>query len=94
MQRKSFAVNKEKMLKICLLILTKCGWTINNVPYCLGQFGCLIIIIIFLFSCIFIFLSRESDQCAIRAPLGVAGHVSITPRWENHAKCLSQRHNK
>ena len=47
-----------------------------------------------LFSCIFIFLSRESDQSAIRARLGVASHVSTTPRWGNPAKCLSQRHNK
>ena len=43
---------------------------------------------------LFILLSRESDQCAIRARLGVAGHLSITPRWGNLAKCLSQRHNK
>ena len=49
---------------------------------------------LFLFSCIFILLSRESDQCAIRARLGVAGHLSTTPRWGNPAKCLSQRHNK
>ena len=48
----------------------------------------------FSFSCIFILLSRESDQCAIRARLGVAGHLSTTPRWGNPAKCLSQRHNK
>ena len=48
----------------------------------------------FLFSCIFILLSRESDQCAIRARLGVASHLSTTPRWGNPAKCLSQRHNK
>ena len=41
-----------------------------------------------------IFLSRESDQCAIRTGLGVAGHLSITPRWEYPAKYLSQRHNK
>ena len=47
-----------------------------------------------LFSCIFILLSRESDQCAIRARLGVAGHLSTTPRWGNPAKCLSRRHNK
>ena len=33
------------------------------------------------FSCIFILVSRESDQCAVRARLGVAGHLSITPRW-------------
>ena len=44
--------------------------------------------------CIFIILSRESDQCAIRARLGVSGHLSTTPRWGNPAKCLSQRHNK
>ena len=43
-------------------------------------------------SCIFILLSRESDQCAIRARLGVASHLSTTPRWGNPAKCLSQRH--
>ena len=48
----------------------------------------------FVFSCIFIFLSRESDQCAIRARLGVAGHLSTTPRWGYPVKCLSQRHNK
>ena len=48
----------------------------------------------FLFSCIFILLSRESDQCAIRARLGVAGHLFTTPRWGSPAKCLSQRHNK
>ena len=34
-----------------------------------------------LVSCIFILLSRESDQCAIIARLGVAGHLSTTPRW-------------
>ena len=47
-----------------------------------------------IFSCIFILLSRESDQCAIRARLGDANHLSITPRWGNPAKCLSQRNNK
>ena len=46
------------------------------------------------FSSIFILLSRESDQCAIRARLGVASHLSTTPRWGNPAKCLSHRHNK
>ena len=40
------------------------------------------------FSCIFILLSRESDQCAIRARLGVARHLSTTPWWGNPAKCL------
>ena len=49
---------------------------------------------IYLFSCMFILLSRESDQCAIRARLVVASHLSTTPRWGNPAKCLSQRHNK
>ena len=29
----------------------------------------------------FILLSRESDQCAIRGRLGVAGHRFTTPRW-------------
>ena len=47
-----------------------------------------------LVSCIFILLSRESDQCATKARLGVAGHLLTTPRWGNPAKCLSQRHNK
>ena len=47
-----------------------------------------------LVSCIFILLSRESGQCAIRARLGVASHLSTSPRWGNPAKCLSQRHNK
>ena len=50
--------------------------------------------IFFMFSCIFILLSRESDQCAIRAHLGVASHLSTTPRWGNPAKCLSKRYNK
>ena len=45
-------------------------------------------------SCIFIHLSRESDQSAIRTRLGVAGHLSTAPGWGNPAKCLSQRHNK
>ena len=39
-------------------------------------------------------LSREGGQCAIRARLGVAGHLSTTPRWGNSVKSLSQRHNK
>ena len=47
-----------------------------------------------LVSCIFILLSRESDQCVIRARLGVASHLSTTPRWGNPAKCLSQLHKK
>ena len=48
-----------------------------------------------LVSCVFILLSRESDQCAIRARLGVASHLSTTPRWRNPAKRLSQwQHNK
>ena len=34
-------------------------------------------------------LPRESDQCAIRARLGVANHLSTTPRLGNPAKCLS-----
>ena len=42
-----------------------------------------------LFNCILILLSRDSDQCAVRARLGVAGHLSTTPRWRNPAKCLS-----
>ena len=46
----------------------------------------------FVFSCIFILLSQENDQCTIRARLGVASHLSTTSRWENPAKCLSQRH--
>ena len=49
------------------------------------------------FSCIFILLLRESDQCdqcVIRACLDVASHLSTTPRWGNPAKCLYQRHNK
>ena len=49
---------------------------------------------IYLFGSIFILLSRESDQRAIGARLGVAGHLSTTTRWGNPAKCLSQRHNK
>ena len=59
-----------------------------------NQFKIYLFFFFYLFSCIFILLSRESDQCAIRARLGVAGHLSTTPRWGNPAKCLSQRHNK
>ena len=33
-------------------------------------------------------------QSAVRARLGVAGHLSTTPRWGNPVKCLSQQHNK
>ena len=33
---------------------------------------------VFVFSCMFILLSRENGQCAIRARLGVAGHLSTT----------------
>ena len=51
-------------------------------------------IIPYLFSCIFILLSRESDQSAVRADLGVASHLSTTPRWGNPPKCPSRRHNK
>ena len=49
-------------------------------------------IIYFIF--IFILLSRESVQCAVRAHLGVASRLSTTPRWGNPTKCPSQRHNK
>ena len=53
-----------------------------------------VLFIYFYFSCMCILLSRESDQSAIRARLGVASHQSTTPRWGNPAKCFSQRHNK
>ena len=33
-------------------------------------------------------------RSAVRACLGVAGHLSTTLRWRNSVKCLSQRHNK
>ena len=71
----------------------------NVMRISLNKFHLLQLRVFFLFSCIFILdfeksLSRESDQCAIRARLGVAGHLSTTPRWGNPAKCLSQRHNK
>ena len=33
-------------------------------------------------------------RSAVRARLGVAGHLSTTLRWGNSVKCLSQRHNK
>ena len=48
---------------------------------------------LFVFSCAFILLSQESDQCAIRARLGVAGYLSTTPRWGNPTNCFSQPHN-
>ena len=71
----------------CFLFFRRIGPKLGTLPLPLFLFY-------FLFSCIFILLSRESDQCAIRARLGVAGHLSTTPRWGNPAKCLSQRHNK
>ena len=49
---------------------------------------------IFVFCRIFVHLSQESNQCAIRAHLGVASYLSTTPTWGNPAKCLSQRHSK
>ena len=52
------------------------------------------IIYLFYFCGIFILLSRESNQCAIRARSGVASHLFTTPTWGNPAKCLSHRHNK
>ena len=52
------------------------------------------IIYLFYFCGIFILLSRENDQCAIRARSGVASHLFTTPTWGNPAKCLSHRHNK
>ena len=51
-------------------------------------------VFIYLFSSIITLPSRESDLCAIRARLGVASHLSTTPRRGNPAKRLSQRHNK
>ena len=41
----------------------------------------------------FILLSRESDQCAVRARLEVAGHLSTTLRW-GIPFSLFQGHNK
>ena len=61
---------------------------------CLSKDQIYFIFYIYLFSYIFILLSRASDQSAIRAHLGVASHLSTTPRWGNPAKCLSQRHHK
>ena len=46
-----------------------------------------ICIVLFVFCCVFILLSQESDQCAVRARLGVASHLSkVTLRWGNPAK--------
>ena len=42
----------------------------------------------FFFGCIFILPSRESDQCATRARLGVARYLSTTPRWGNFASAF------
>ena len=41
-------------------------------------------LVFFVFCGVFILLSQESNQCAIpeQAHLGVAGHLSTTPRWE------------
>ena len=47
----------------------------------------------FFFICSIFILSRESDQCATQAHLGVASHLSTIPRWGNPAKCLFQWHN-
>ena len=55
---------------------------------------CLTTNIFYFILLLFILLSRESDQCAVRARLGVADHLSTTPRWANPVKCLSQRQNK
>ena len=41
--------------------------------------------------CIFI-LSPESSHSAVRARLGVAIHLSSTPRLDNPTECLCQRH--
>ena len=35
----------------------------------------------FVFLCIFILLSRKSDQSAKRARIGVASYLSTTPKW-------------
>ena len=48
-----------------------------------------------LFSCTFILLLRESDQCATPARLVVASHLSSTPRWGNPATTnLKSRNNQ
>ena len=36
-----------------------------------------------------ILLSRESNQCSLQARLGVASHLSTTPRWGNFANLPS-----
>ena len=41
----------------------------------------------FALSCIFILLSRAINQRAMQARLGVAIHLSTTPRWGNLAQC-------
>ena len=64
----------------------------NSVYWC--KLNCFACYAFFVFCGIFIFLLQESDQRAIRARLGVAGHLSTTPRWGNPTKCLSQWHNK
>ena len=48
----------------------------------------------YLYFVAYILLSRESNQCVIRAHLGVVGRLSTTPRWGNPARCLSQQRNE
>ena len=47
-----------------------------------------------IFNCLFILLSRKSDQSAIRACLRVASRLPSTPRLGNPAKCISKQPNK
>ena len=51
------------------------------------------IIIIYYYWHIYPPITRKR-RSAVRARLGVAGHLSTTLRWGNPVKCLSQRHNK
>ena len=49
---------------------------------------------IFLFSCMFILLSRESDQSAVTSSRRSCRPPVYYNKMGNLAKCLSQRHNK
>ena len=54
----------------------------------------LLLIFFFVFSCIFSSYHEKATNAFTRACLGVASHLSTTPRWGNPAKSLFQRHNK
>ena len=85
----SIAATPEQIREDCLtysyvgLLQLQALNTINSIIYKINstrQFAIMFRFLRFVFCCIFILLLRESDQCAIRARLGVASDLSTTPR--------------